>query len=240
MMTAKRLTVALFFSLFIIPIVFAQEKEFEVVPDTVGIGLQKNFDIVDLHSSDEKRCVMYHLGNPWSTNVTGWIDVEGDLAEYFIGNEPEQVFVPSGTFRYNSSCCLLPIYACFKFPYVLEDTNFVGKVSSDFTRSGAQSSGGTGSATGSSVAYTLTAHIKPFTKATFSAGQKRCFDIYQVGERCFSAPWIVFSDTTEEVEIEDHTITFTYENNRIMLIVIALLVAGGVYYVKKKSDENEW
>lgn len=238
-MTAKRLTVALIFFLFSIPISFAQ-REFEVVPDTVGIGLQKNFDIVDLHSSDEKRCVLYHLGNPWSTNVTGWIKVEGDLAPYFLGNEPETVFVSSGTFRYNSSCCLLPIYACFEFPYVLEDTYFSGKVSSDFTRSGAQAASGTGSATGSSVAYTLTAHIKPFTEATFSAGQKKCFDIYLVGERCFSAPWIVFSDTTEQVYVEGHAITFTYKNNRIMLAVVVLLVAGGIYYFKKRSNENEW
>ena len=238
MMTAKRFTVALVFFLFISSTAFAQDKEFEIVPDTVGIGLQKNVDVADYHSSDEKRCVMYHLGNPWSTNVTGWIKIEGDLSEYFIGNEPETVFVPSGTFRYNSSCCLLPIHACFKFPYVLDDTNFVGRVSSDFSRSGAQATGGTGSATGSSVAYTLTAHIKPFTQAIFSAGQKRCFDIYEVGEQCFSAPWIVFSDTTEEVEIEGNTITFTYKNNRSLLITIALLLAAALYYYKKKVNKK--
>ena len=77
-------------------------QEFEVVPDTVGIGLQKNVDIVDFYSSDLERCVLYHLGNPWAANVTGWLRVSGNLSTYFTVNAPETVFVPSGTFRYDS------------------------------------------------------------------------------------------------------------------------------------------
>lgn len=148
--------------------------EFAVVPGTVGIGLQKNFDTVVFNSSNEKRCIMYHLGNPWAANVTGWIEIEGELSEYFIGNEPEELFVPSGTFRYNSSCCLLPMNVCFKFPYVPEDTYFTGKVSANFRADGRRTSG-TGSATGSSVAYTLKVHIKPISTFSYVVYLALCF-----------------------------------------------------------------
>jgi len=237
-MKAKRPLAALVFLLFLIPTAFSADKEFTVVPDTVGIGLQKNFDIVDYASSDQLRCVLYHLGNPWAANVTGWIEIEGNLSQYFIENQPESLLVPSGTFRYNNSCCLLPIYACFKFPYVLDDTRFVGKVFSKYAVGDRTRNGVTGSSTGSSVAYTLTAHIKPFTEAAFSAGQTRCFDIYGVGESCFSAPWIVLSDTTEEVDIDGHKVTFTYENNRLMLAAVVLLVAAAIYYYKRKVNQK--
>jgi|GEM_PF-5225445 len=217
--------------------VFAQEK-FEVVPDTVGIGLQKNFDVVDFYSSDEKRCVRYDLGNPWSTNVTGWIEVGGDLEKYFVGNEPEEVFVPSGTFRYNASCCLLPIYACFKFPYVLNDTYFTGRVSSAFRVGESRRVGGTGSATGSSVAYTLTVHIMPLTELVFRAGETKCLDIYGVGKRCFSAPWVVLSDTTEKVNIEGHEVMFIYKNNLAVILLVVALVAAFYFWFRSKRKKD--
>jgi hypothetical protein len=128
-------------------------EEFTVVPDTVGIGLQKNYDIVDFESSGLERCVLYHLGNPWSTNLTGWLEVSGGLDQFFTRNNPESVFVPSGVFRYNSSCCLLPIEICFEFPYVLTRTSFTGRIYSAFTKGEQAVLSGTGSSTGSSVAY---------------------------------------------------------------------------------------
>ena len=210
-------------------------QEFEVVPDTVGIGLQKNFDIADHVSSDSPLCVTYHLGNPWAANVSGWLRVEGNLSEFFIGNEPETVFVPSGTFRYSSSCCLLPIDACFEFPYVLETQKISGRVFSDFKTGEVSSSSGTGSKTGSSVAYTLSVNLKPAPYLELKAGQKKCFDFYEIGEQCFRAPFLVFSDRTVEKTIEGYTATFLYKNNLIVLVIALVLLCGVLIYLNKES-----
>ena len=225
----KKVTFAVLCILF--TTVFA--AEFEIVPDTVGIGLQKNVDIADFESSDSERCVLYHLGNPWSTNVTGWLDMSGELSEYFVRNNPTEVFVPSGTFRYNSSCCLIPIRGCFIFPYTLEKTKFEGKVFSAFRKGSVDSVGGTGSATGSSVAYSLTININPPKTIVLNAGQKKCFEFYEVGEKCFSAPLIVLSDKLVELDVEGHMITFVYKNNLFLILgIFALLIIVGLKFNK--------
>jgi hypothetical protein len=212
----------------------AAAQQFEVVPDTVGIGLQKNFDIVDVDSGEDP-CVLYHLGNPWAANVTGWIEVSGNISQFFTGNEPEEVFVPSGTFRYNSSCCLLPIRACFDMPNTLEDRRFTGKVFSAFRTGSSRGPSGTGSATGSSVAYTLTLHVRPLRAVELSAGQTKCFEFYGGQEACLSAPWVVWSDTSEDVEIDGHTVTVHYANNKTVLTVLAvLLVAAAAYNYRRE------
>lgn len=201
---------------------FAQE--FEVVPDTVGIGLQKNYDIVDFESSGLERCVLYNLGNPWSTNLTGWLEVSGDLEQFFVRNNPETVFVPSGIFRYNNSCCLLPIEICFEFPYVLDRTAFTGRIYSAFTKSGQTGPSGTGSSTGSSVAYSLTVNIDPPGLIEVNGGTRKCIDFYNHGVECFSAPLIVLSDRTVEQIVGDTTLTILYKNNLLAVVLIAAAV----------------
>jgi hypothetical protein len=221
-----------FFLLLLSTSIVLADDVFEVVPNTVGIGLQKNFDAVDFSSSSMERCVLYHLGNPWSTNVTGWLVVSDELADYFTRNSPESVFVPSGTFRYNSSCCLLPIWACFQFPYTLEKTSFVGRVSSAFTTGGGEGAGGTGSATGSSVSYSLTINVLPLTELDLTPGETRCIDIFQIGQRCFSSPIFVPFDFSEGTMIDGHTITLNHSNNMsvvVLVVVVLLLLIVGIY-----------
>jgi hypothetical protein len=227
----KKVSLLLIF-LILLPFVKAEQKEFKIIPNTVGIGLQKNYDIVDFKSSDGEDCVLYHLGNPWSTNVTGWLVVEGDLAKYFTRNDPEKVFVPSGTFRYNVSCCLLPIYACFKFPYTLTKQSFNGTVRSAFTVTNQPTLVGTGSATGSSVAYSLTINILPPDFIELKAGENKCIDFYEVGKKCFSAPWFVFSDYEETKNIEGFSLKFKYKNNLIFIlcVVVGFIVLLSAFY----------
>lgn len=204
--------------------------EFEVVPDTVGIGLQKNIDVADFESSDIERCVLYHLGNPWAADVTGWLEVEGNLSEFFTRNKPEDVFVPSGVFRYNSSCCLLPIELCFKFPYVLKTESFKARVVSAYNTGRDRISGGTGSQVGSSVAYTLTVNLNPAKEISLSAGQTKCVNFYEIGEECFSAPWIVLSDTIVEAVVGGHTVTLAYKNNVLFIVLTLMVIAGLLAY----------
>ena len=213
--------------------------DFEVVPDTVGIGLQKNFDVVDFISSDDENCVLYHLGNPWAADVTGWLVIEGELEEFFTGNEPEEVFVPSGTFRYNSSCCLIPIYACFDFPYVLDTETFSGKVFSGFNTGSERRTGVTGSQTGSSVAYTLTVNVHPADMIVLNAGEKKCIDFYGFGEHCFSAPLVVLSDTAAEEIVGGHTVELLYKNNlKVLIGALALVAAFFIYRYRKELKKH--
>lgn len=209
--------------LFSLPIARAQ---FKVIPNTVGIGLQKNTEYEVYPSSDTIRCILYHLGNPWSKNVTGWLVVDGELKKFFLYNEPKEVFVPSGTFRYNSSCCLIPIKACFKFPYVLEDREFKGRVSSAFRVEDQKRPSGTGSAVGFSVAFGLTVKIKALKELVLKPGETKCIEIYEVGERCFKAPFFLFNDKVEYVEIDGHKIKLIYQNNRLILCVLICFVVG--------------
>ena len=204
--------------------------EFEVVPDTVGIGLQKNFDTVEFESSDAERCVLYHLGNPWAADVTGWLEIEGNLSDFFTRNKPEDVFVPSGTFRYNSSCCLLPIELCFKFPYVLKTEKFEARVVSAYNTGEERTVGGTGSSVGSSVAYTLTVSIHPVKEILLGAGRTKCIDFYGIGEECFSAPWIVLYDTTVESVVGGHMVTLTYKSNLPFIVITLVAVLGLLSY----------
>jgi hypothetical protein len=210
---------SLFIFLLLIPVVNAAvEKEFKVIPG-VGIGLQKNYDIADFVSSDKEDCVLYHVGNPSSTDVVAWLSIEGDLSNYFTRNEPKEVFVPSGTFRYNATCCLIPIYACFKFPYVLEKTSFEGIVHGVY-RGNVTTSGGASSITGSSVAYGLTINILPPDFIELKAGESKCIEFYKVGRKCFSAPWFVFSDYEEIKSIDGYSLKFKYKNNLIFIICV--------------------
>jgi len=212
----KKLLTILSFLLFI-----NSALAFKVVPNTVGIGLQKNFDIVDFESGDELRCVLYHLGNPWSTNVTGWLRVDGELEKYFVTNKPERVFVPSGTFRYNSTCCLIPIEACFKFPWVLKERNFTGRIYAVYTTGKVFQ--GTGSATGSSVAYSLTVRLHPKKYIELNAGEKKCIEFYEIGKKCFEAPYFILSDYEEKIQIEGYEINLRYRNNLIIICLIAFI-----------------
>lgn len=227
-------------SVLIIPLVHA--KEFKIEPNTIGVGLQKDNDIVDFESSDEDRCVLYHLGNPWATNVTAWIVTEGDLANYFTKNRPNELFVPSGTFRYNSSCCLLPIEACFKFPYVLEETAFAGKVRSAYGAADRPGMSSTGSATGSSVSYSLIINIRPAKEVVLDAGETKCFDFYKVGKKCFSAPRFVLADATEVVDVDGHKITLSYKNNSTIIYLLAgaiIAMAILVFYKYRKHGNYD-
>lgn len=156
----KKLFLVILISLFLIPIlVSADQKVFEVVPGTIGIGLQQNHDEMTFDDSNDEACVDFALGNPWSENVTGWIVVEGNLQKFFLRNNPETLFVPSGTFRYNSSCCLLPMDVCFKFPHFYNGFTATSKVYSAYSRGEVQVTQ-TGSAVGTSVAYSLTINVK--------------------------------------------------------------------------------
>jgi len=219
-------------------------RAYVVVPNTIGIGLQKDFDDYTFLSDDSEKCVMYHLQNAWSTNVTGWLVVGGDLENYFVGNNPKDVFVPSGTFRYNSSCCLLPIFACFKFPYVLNTTSFSGTVSSAYIATGKPSPGisGTGSIVGSSVTYSLTLYIKQVEEINLNAGENKCIEFYQIGEKCFSAPWIIFSDYSENKTIDGHILKFNYKNNLILIIcligIFSALFFFVVYYLRRRRSRR--
>jgi len=204
--------------------------EFEVVPDTVGIGLQKNVDTIEFESSDNERCVLYHLGNPWAADVTGWLEIEGNLSDFFTRNKPEEVFVPSGTFRYNSSCCLFPIELCFKFPYVLKTEKFKARVVSAYNTGDERTIGGTGSSVGSSVAYTLIVSVNPAKEITLNAGQTKCIEFYDVGEECFSAPWIVLSDITTEAIVGGYTVTLAYNSNLIFIVSTLVVIAGLLIY----------
>ena len=230
--------------LILLPLVKAEEKVFKVVPNTVGIGLQKNYDTVDFKSSDGEDCVLYHLGNPWSTNVTGWLVVGGDLEKYFTRNDPKELFVPSGTFRYNSSCCLLPIYACFKFPYTLEKTSFNGTIHSAFRITEQPTLAGTGSATGSSVAYSLTINILPPDFIELSAGENKCIDFYGVGKKCFSAPWLILSDYEEKKDIGGYSINLKYKNNLIIWISIIFIVCSLLvfcfFYLRHRRMQSQF
>jgi len=206
--------------LILLPAVFAVEKEFKVIPG-VGIGLQKNFDEVDFKSGDEEKCVLYHVGNPSSTDAVVHLVAEGNLSTYFTRNDPEEVFVPSGTFRYNSTCCLIPIYICFKFPYTLEKTSFDGIIRGVYTAN-LTSTGAMGSVTGSSVAYKLTINILPPDYIELKAGEKKCINFYKIGEKCFSAPYFVFRDYEEIKEIDGYKLKFKYRNNLIICLIIVL------------------
>lgn len=219
--------------------------QYIVVPNTVGIGLQKDYDDYTFKSSEGEVCLNYHLGNPWSTNVTGWIVVDGELSNYFSRNKPENVFVPSGTFRYNSSCCLLPIEACFKFPYMLNRTTFVGKISSAFTRTDKPILAGTGSATGSSVAYKLTLFIDPPEFIELNAMERKCLKFYiginETEEHCFSAPLFVLSDTESSATIRGSTIKLIYKNNLIVcvsIVLVLLFASYFVYYLLRKRRQH--
>jgi len=237
----KRLALILLF-LFLIPSAFAVEKNFTVIPNSVGIGLQKNFDIVDFPSSDDEVCVLYHIGNPSSTNATAWLVVEGELEKYFVENKPKEVFVPSGTFRYNASCCLIPIYACFKFPWVLNKTSFEGTVRGAYRTVYSGELAGTGSATGSSVAFKLTINIWPPKFIELRAGETKCINFYKVGEKCFSAPWIILKDYEEEKNVDGATLKIVYRNNLIViigLVGLVIVVILSVYYFLKKRHKQE-
>ncbi|MBR9681785.1 MAG: hypothetical protein GOV00_03225 [Candidatus Altiarchaeota archaeon] len=165
--------------------------------------------------------------------MTGWLKVSGNLSTYFTRNSPESVFVPSGTFRHDSSCCLLPINTCFQFPYVLEQQSIEGRVFSDFSTSKVSASGGTGSRTGSSVAYTLTVNLKPAPELVIKAGQKKCFTFFEIGARCFSAPLIVLSDKLVEKSIESYTVTLHYQNNLLLIVLIVLLIGAVLIYTNR-------
>jgi len=239
----KKLVLVIGLLFLILPLAKAEEKKFEVVPNTIGIGLQMDYETVDFETSDNELCVLYHLGNPWSTNVTGWLVVEGDLAKYFMRNEPEKVFVPSGTFRYNSTCCLLPIYACFKFPYVLNKTTIEGKVRSAYV-AGRPEFTGSGSATGSSVAYSLKINLLPPKEIILNAGETKCIEFLELGKKCFSAPWIVFSDYEEVKSVEGYPLKFKYKNNLIIWVSIIFIVcslsAFLFFYFKQRHTQSQF
>jgi hypothetical protein len=226
--------------LILLPAVFAVEKEFKVIPG-VGIGLQKNFDEVDFKSGDEEKCVLYHVGNPSSTDAVVHLVAEGNLSTYFTRNDPEEVFVPSGTFRYNSTCCLIPIYICFKFPYTLEKTSFDGIIRGVYTAN-LTSTGAMGSVTGSSVAYKLTINILPPDYIELKAGEKKCINFYKIGEKCFSAPYFVFQDYEEIKEINGYKLKFKYRNNLLICVLIIsfgiLSVLSVLYFLFKRRKQR--
>jgi len=188
----------------------------------VGIGLQKNVDVA-LTDSGKLECISYHLGNPWSENVTAWIVVKDELSKFWSHNVPEEVEVPSGTFRYNSTCCLIPIKVCFQLPYVLELTPIKGRVFSAFRWERPEVP--LGSVTGTSVAYSLEIRIRPITSLNLNPRQEKCLDFYldgKIEERCFKAPWLVFSDYSELVELNGKNLRLNYKNNRMWIIGISL------------------
>lgn len=220
--------VTLIVLLLLSPVSIFSEKVFEVIPNSVGLGLQKNYDI-DSGYGGEERCIPYNLGNPASENATGWLVVTEELGRFHTHNEPETLFVPSGTFRYNSSCCLLEIDACFKLPYVFEQTRIHGKVTSAFTATKKPETQITGSATGSTVAYGLDIDVKPTTELWIKANEKKCFNYYTTmnvtsygvsnGNNlylpqessmyrdnqifyCFKAPFFVIFDKRQEIGLE--------------------------------------
>jgi hypothetical protein len=232
-----------FIFLLLIPVVNAAvEKEFKVIPG-IGIGLQKNYDIADFVSSDKEDCVLYHVGNPSSTDVVAWLNVEGDLSNYFTRNDPEEVFVPSGTFRYNATCCLIPIYACFKFPYVLEKASFEGIVRGVY-KGNVTTSGGASSVTGSSVAYSLTINILPPDFIELKAGESKCIEFYKIGKKCFSAPWIILSDYEEIKNIDGYSLKFKYKNNLIIwvsiIFIVCLLLVFCFFYLRHRHMQSQF
>jgi len=238
------LTVAI---ILLVSISVASPKEFEIIQNSVGIGLQKSSDIESALSGDEK-CISYHIGNPASENVTAWIVVDGDLSRFHTRNEPEQIFVPSGTFRYNSSCCLLRTDACFTLPYVFKDTRIEGRVSSAFTRTSKPTTQVI-SATGSSVAYTLSIDVKPVTELYMNANEEKCFEFYldenvssygvnnangmylpekstfedKMLTYCFKAPFFIIFDKTYQVglevnDINQGNVNIIVKRNNILII----------------------
>lgn len=227
-------------------IVIADQKEYKITPNTIGIGLQQSYASSTYESSDTEHCIPYHLGNPWATNLTAWIVVSGDLENYYTRNDPEKIFVPSGTFRYNSSCCLLKMDVCFKFPYAFENTKISGKVSSKYVQSEEHVVTAVGSAVGSSVAYTLDIIITPASFIEIGAGKTKCVEFFDYGEACFKAPLIVFSDTLKNQTLENgQTVTLKYKNNRMLIIiaivsfVVILLICIGVIKSRSKSKETK-
>ena len=115
----------------------------------------------------------------------------------------------------------------------LEKISFEGKVFSAFRKGTVSSVGGTGSATGSSVAYSLTVNINPPKEIVLNAGQKKCFEFYEVGEKCFSAPLIILSDKIIELDVEGHMLTFVYKNNLFLILgLLSLLIIISFNYGK--------
>lgn len=157
-------------------VILAQQKEYVVEPNTIGLGLQKNVD-VDMAISGETKCIPYDIGNPSSTNSTGWIKVSGNLSQFHAYNNPETLFVPSGTWRYNNTCCLLRMDTCFQIPYVFNETPIDGKVTVAFTVT-AQPTTVTGSAVTSTSAYNLILNIKPIFEVMMKPSEKKCFNYY--------------------------------------------------------------
>lgn len=239
--------------------VYAEQKNYVIPPNTIGIGLQQDTTHETFESSDTEYCIPFHLGNPWATNLTAWIVTDGDLGNYFTRNQPEKLFVYSGIFRYNSSCCLLEMDTCFRFPYVLETTIINGRVASAYTKSGTTIQG-TGSAAGSSVAYLLTITINPPTIIELGAGEKRCIDFFvnNTDNRyskynpilnetinktfinyCFKSPYIIFKDIEKKEDIGGHKINVKYKNNLLLIILILGVILIPIIIVVKNLFFNK-
>lgn len=156
------------------------------VSQGIGVGLLGKDSSV-LAVPEEEVCVSYGIGNPGSENITAKIDSGGNISYFYSRNIPDGLFVPSGTFYYNNSCCLLPASICFKGPYVFKYTKIKGNVYATFARAGTQidttktTPAQTGVAVGSSISHKLELAVSPVSREILAPGTTACFKYYYEG-----------------------------------------------------------
>ncbi len=144
-----------------------------VVQATVGIGIRW-YTEAEIVSENSQKCVTYGLYNPFDRDVYGYIEGLGNLSDIYESEEPK--LIPGGT----SSDENIPTQICFDIPKVYredclagfflcsreceeEQVIYNGEVQAAYTL---ESTGGTGSATGSSMAARLRLKVQcePYQK----------------------------------------------------------------------------
>ncbi|VVB69944.1 Uncharacterised protein [uncultured archaeon] len=164
---------------------FSHAVDYKVIPNSIGVGLESSADSIDAVSGDQV-CVGYKLGNPASENVTAKLSAGSPLQYFITGTDPSSVYLPSGTFRYNSTCCLIPMQICFQLPYVFDKASLDSNVFATFVLGKADipaiatvsTSNGASIHVGSSVAHHLGFKVTPTDTLILSPLSSQCYKFY--------------------------------------------------------------
>ncbi len=177
----------LFFTVFLLLFssFFVTAKTF-TVSNGLGVGLLATVSSF-IGVPGEEQCVTFAVGNPGNEDINAVITADGPISLFYTRNEPDNNFVPSGTFYYNNSCCLLPANICFLPPYVFGPLRVAGSVFANFGRANTQLSSSSGAAkgtsvtVGSSVSHRLELVVSPVDKFILSPGSSACYKYYLNG-----------------------------------------------------------